>query len=414
MGDFVAALLIVAATAAPPDFSRDANLNVLAPGGALYETTVAISGNNAVIAVINHNDSHPIDVFVSRDRGLTWSAPIEMPSTIDGKSFRYATDPTLAVLDDGSFGLGYLVIANPPTITSTLGEERLLFSRSTDGITWSAPVTVASGISGYAPFIDRPWLSVDRIRGGVYATWGRTESTATGEDMVFQISVDRGVTWSAAAPISAKGEGLGQLVPLPNGSLVAVDYSANQRAYVARYSSSGGAFWSAPQAIGDASGTQISPGTKTESPPLPILTAYGADLYCVLPTANAIFFTRSRDGGKTWSPRLQLAGAKGDAVLPSLAVDDASGAIFVSWMDGRDDPANATLRLYGTRSRDGGATFEAPRAFSSPFTGGGRIADTEGMVALGDGSALKAFSPSGGYMTAARLSFVTRRRAANH
>jgi hypothetical protein len=45
---------------------------------------------------------------------------------------------------------------------------------------------------------------------------------------------------------------------------------------------------------------------------------------------------------------------------------------------------------------------------------GGRIADTEGMVSLGDGTALRAFSPLGGYLTAARLSFVTRRRAANH
>src|ERR1043166_4660443 len=131
--DFVAALLIVAATAAPPDFSRDSNLRVLAPAGALYETTMAISGNNAVIAVIDHGDRHPIDVFVSPNRGLTWSAPIELPTTIDGTSFRYATDPTLAVLDDGSFGLGYLVIANAPSITTFLGEERLVFSRSTDG-----------------------------------------------------------------------------------------------------------------------------------------------------------------------------------------------------------------------------------------------------------------------------------------
>src|ERR1043165_3183655 len=253
MGDFVAALLIVAATAAPPDFSRDANLNVLAPGGALYETTVAISGNNAVIAVIDHNDSHPIDVFVSQNRGLTWSAPIVMPSTIDGKSFRYATDPTLVVLDDGSFGLRSLVVAYPaspnaPPLTSFLGEERLGFSRSTDGITWSTPITVASGTSGYAPFIDRPWLSVDRIRGTVYATWSRTESPATGEDVVFQTSSDRGVTWSAAAAISSKGEELAQIAALPNGALVAVNYSGNERAYVARYSSSGGAFWSAPQA----------------------------------------------------------------------------------------------------------------------------------------------------------------------
>src|SRR3954451_12172071 len=101
--DWVAALLIAAATAAPPDFSRDSNLRILAPSGQLYETSVAVSGNNVVIAVINHDDNHPIELFVSPDRGFTWPAPIEMPKTIGGKAHRYATDPTIVTLDDGSF-----------------------------------------------------------------------------------------------------------------------------------------------------------------------------------------------------------------------------------------------------------------------------------------------------------------------
>jgi hypothetical protein len=412
--DWVAALLIAAATATPPDFSQDSNLRVLAPSGQLYETSVAVSGNNVVIAVINHDDNHPIDLFVSPNRGFTWSAPIEMPKTIDGKAHRYGTDPTLAVLDDGSFALGYLVIENTPSSqTLSLGDERLVFLRSSDGVTWSAPVTLAAGNSGINPYIDRPWLSVDRVRGTVFATWSRTEGSA-GEDVVLQTSADRGATWSAPAAVTPKREELGQIAALPNGTLVEVNYDGTRKVFVSRYSSSGGAFWSAPVVLGDAGNAFISPGTKTQSPPLAVLLTVRDDLYTVLPTASSIAFTRSRDGGRTWSAPLQLGGATGDAVLPSLAVDDASGTIFVSWMDGRDDATNATLRLYGTRSADGGTTFEAPRAFSSPFTAGGRIADTEGMVSLGDGTALKAFSPAGGYVTAARLSFVTRRRAANH
>ena len=71
------------------------------------------------------------------------------------------------------------------------------------------------------------------------------------------------------------------------------------------------------------------------------------------------------------------------------------------------------MRLYGTRSTDGGATFESPRAFSPPFAAGGWFGDLDEMIVLGTGTVLRTFSPSG-YLTAARLSFVTRCRAANH
>jgi hypothetical protein len=412
--DWIAALLIAAATAAPPDFSNDANLRLLAPGGALFETTVALSGNTIVIAVIDHGETHPIDLFVSPNRGFTWSGPIEMPSTVGGKAHRYATDPTIVVLDDGSFGLGYLVIENQATVqTPALGDERFVFSRSADGVTWLAPVTIAQANSSASPYIDRPWLSVDRVRGTVIATWSRTEG-ASGEDVVMQTSNDRGATWSALNAVTPKGEALAQIAALPNGTLVEVDFEDNRNAFVSRTSTSGGAFWSASQILAPAGDTLYSAGTKTQSPPLAVLATYRDDLYAVLPTASTVSFTRSRDGGKTWSLPQLLGGEHGDAVLPSMAVDDASGTIFVSWMDGREDARSSTLRLYGTRSTDGGATFEAPRAFSSPFAMSGRVADTEGMVSLGDGRALKAFSPLGGYLTAAHLTFVTRRRAANH
>src|SRR5438067_527133 len=312
--DWFAALLLVAATAAPPDFSQDSNQRVLAPSGLMYETSVAVSGNNVVIAVIDHDDNHPIDLFISLNRGFTWSAPIEMPKTIDGKAHRYATDPTIVVLDDGSFGLGYLVIENKPAIQQlALGDERLVFLRSSDGVTWSAPVTLASQSSGSNPYIDRPWLSVDRVRGIVYATWSRTEGSG-GEDVVLQTSADRGATWSAPAAVTPKGEELGQVAALPNGTLVEANYDGKRKAFVSRFSSSGGAFWSAPVVLGDAGNAFISAGTKTQSPPLAVLMSYRDDLYAVLPTASSIAFTRSRDGGKTWSAPLQLGGAKGDAV----------------------------------------------------------------------------------------------------
>jgi hypothetical protein len=412
MFGYVAALLIVVGAAAPPNFSNDPNLRVLTPSGLVFENAMAMSGNTVVVAAINHNEVHPIEIYVSRDRGLTWSAPVRMPFVIDGATFRYSTDPALTVLDDGSFGLTYLVLENPPAVFGPpLGEERLLFFRSADGVTWSAPVTLAAMVSGSSPSIDRPWVLADRVHGIVYATWSRTEN---GQDVVLQTSADRGATWSAPAAVTANGERYGRVAALQDGTLAAIDFDMNRNAYVVRHSSSGGASWSDAQPLAAATLVQVSSGTKTESPPMADLIADRGQLYAVLPTAGGIFFTRSGDGGATWSPRVQLGGQKGDAVLPSLAVDEASGTIVISWMDGRDDASGTSLRLYGTRSTDGGATFETPRAFSAPFASTGRMADVEETIVFGDGTALRSFSPLGGYLTAARLSFVTRRRAANH
>jgi hypothetical protein len=411
--DYVAALLIVVATAAPPDFSREPNLRVLAPAGLVFENAMAMSGNTVVIAAIDHDEVHPIEIYVSRDRGLTWSAPARMPFVVDGAAFQYSTDPALTVLDDGSFGLTYLVLQNPPALFGPpLGEERLLFLRSADGVTWSAPVTLATKVSGSSsPAIDRPWVLADRVHGIVYATWSRNEN---GQDVVLQTSADRGATWSAPAAITAKGEAYGRVAALEDGTLAAIDFDMNRNAYVVRHSSGGGAQWSTAQTLASATLVQVSSGTKTQSPPMADLIANRGQLYAVLPTVGGIFFTRSGDGGATWSPRVQLGGQKGDAVLPSLAADDAPGTIYISWMDGRDDASNTSLRLYGTRSADGGATFETPRAFSPPFASTGRMADVEETIVFGDGTALRGFSPLGGYLTAARLTFVTRRRAANH
>src|ERR1043166_2985112 len=321
--DWVVALLIAAATAAPPDFSQDPNLRVLVPAGQRYETSIAVSGNNVVLAVISLATTHPIEIYISPNRGFTWSGPVEVPQTIDGVAYRYATDPTLIALDDGSFGLGYLVLQNAPTLqTPALGNERLLFSRSADGVTWSAPVTLVSrDVGGLQPSIDRPWLSVDRVRGTIYATWSRTEGSG-GPDVIVQSSNDRGTTWSALSVVTPKGEQLANLAALPDGTLVEVDYDSNKKAFVSRYSSSGGAFWSGPLTIAGAGTAIISPGTKTQSPPMPILTTVRDDLYCVMPTATSISFTRSRDGGRTWSAPLQLGGEHGDAVLPAVAGGD--------------------------------------------------------------------------------------------
>src|SRR6185369_8704920 len=103
------------------------------------------------------------------------------------------------------------------------------------------------------------------------------------------------------------------------------------------------------------------------------------------------------------------------AVLPAVAVEEATGHVVVTWLDGRDDPDNKTLRLYAARSTDGGGSFSAPRAFSPPIAAGGRLGDYNCTASLGFGAYVTAYSAAGGLLTAARIDFPPppRRRAAN-
>ena len=76
----------------------------------------------------------------------------------------------------------------------------------------------------------------------------------------------------------------------------------------------------------------------------------------------------SRDGGRTWSPKVRVnddpPGA--DQALPAVTVDHM-GRIHVAWMDRRDGPIPGhTASPYWTFSDDGGITFRPSRRLSSP------------------------------------------------
>ena len=96
----------------------------------------------------------------------------------------------------------------------------------------------------------------------------------------------------------------------------------------------------------------------------------------------SIFFSRSADGGQSWSrPRAINTGpAVGigadstarDNWMPTIAVSPTTGQITVSFYDRREDAANANIRVYRAVSTDGGNTwFNEPVSTASfaPSTG---------------------------------------------
>ena len=76
------------------------------------------------------------------------------------------------------------------------------------------------------------------------------------------------------------------------------------------------------------------------------------------PDGADIFFTRSTDGGATWSAptRVNRDPGDNDQLFPDIAVN-VNGALEVAWYDQRLDPENFRMDIYHARSTDGGRSF---------------------------------------------------------
>lgn len=79
-------------------------------------------------------------------------------------------------------------------------------------------------------------------------------------------------------------------------------------------------------------------------------------------TANNanILFTRSTDGGKTFSTPKNLSNTSGFSSNPRVAID-AHGVIYVAW----EDDATGNLEIFVSQSSDGGLNFSTPTNVSN-------------------------------------------------
>ena len=85
------------------------------------------------------------------------------------------------------------------------------------------------------------------------------------------------------------------------------------------------------------------------------------------PSSTAILVSRSTDGGHTWLPPVAVARAKAPKLLDKewLAVDNsAGGSLYVAWDRVDFGVQPATQRVFFSRSDDGGASWTAPRRIS--------------------------------------------------
>src|SRR5882724_4682044 len=87
----------------------------------------------------------------------------------------------------------------------------------------------------------------------------------------------------------------------------------------------------------------------------------GGNIYVVweddTDTNSNILFSRSTDGGVTFSAAKSLSNTSGSSFNPRIAVD-AGGSINVVWQDSPD--FFRTSNVFFSRSNDGGNTFSTP------------------------------------------------------
>ncbi|MFN2475083.1 MAG: sialidase family protein [Chthoniobacterales bacterium] len=335
---------------------------------------------------------------VSHDGGLTWSrAFIPKLSTASGGAYPRATDP-VARIDQS--GVAYL---NTLGLNGDLGA--VLVSRSTDGgNSFDAPVVAyQSPNSSVSP--DKNWMAINPFTpnaGRIVVTFTLFTKNSNATPIVRVLSDDDGLTWSSPAyvhPANYETQG-SQPVFLPNNRLAIVYYNFNYNLdgrsnplLECVTSTDGGATFGTPRPVAPVNPYR-PPGIRSGSI-IPSATGDGAtgNLYVVYQglvdalTPPRVLFTKSTDGGLTWSPPMGISDnpAATSVFNPAISASPDGQRLTVSYYTGRDNPNSSTLvDLYLAQSLDGGSTWQPNIRVSSSSTDVTLAPKTSGGYMLGD------------------------------
>lgn len=319
-----------------------------------------------------------IAIGYSMDGGMTWTRralPVSRcggGNAANGGDFQRASDPWVTFAPDGT--AYQLSLALSGAVLAPGSRSAVLVSRSADGgRTWGESTTLIR--DGELFFNDKPSITADPTDSRyVYAVWDRASSDNRGPTM-FAHTADGGATWESARPIYDPGsdrQTIGNIIAvLPDGTLV--DFftqldTASTGVFAVLRSTDKGASWSAPIRIAEYLGIgtrdpetgaairdsgfigQISAGAAGQ------LFVVWQDARFSGGSRDGIAFSRSGDGGITWSAPLRInADPAVQALVPSVNVR-ADGMIGVSYYDMRSntaDPATLLVDYWLAFSRDG-------------------------------------------------------------
>lgn len=231
------------------------------------------------------------------------------------------------------------------------------FTRSTDGgATFSTPVLIPSDLSQNAR--NNLLKVVVDAAGNINLLWYRvldSQDTTVGYNI--SRSADNGATFTnpvefTGGPQPEVGSNIPTIVVRPDGQLIVtwVDASSNVLAEV----TNDGVAFSTPTTI-----AAVVPGAIGEK----AVASPGGQIYLFWETAASvsncsISFSVSLDG-ITYAPAKTISGGAGACNSQPAASVDSAGNLDVTWV------ANATSMFF-TRSTDGGVTFSTPVGIATP------------------------------------------------
>ena len=337
---------------------------------------------------------------VSLDGGNNWTRALipNLTRTSGGPYFR-ATDPVAGIDLNGNIYLNTEGATDNNFINGVI-----LVSRSSDGGQTFATPSVVFAPPSDSVFPDKPWMAINTYAGTTSV--GRILVAFTlfsnlnqdGGSIRRAYSDTAGATWSSATSINSSANNAQGSQPLflPNGNAVIVYWNfgtavqPGQR-LEASISTDGGVGFGNPKLI-TAAAQYNEPRIRTGS----FLPSAAADrtngnLYVVYQTRIGgnpkIAFTKSTDGGNTWSSPIGISDnpAASGVFNPAVAVSPDGRIVTVIFYDHRANPGSNTLvDLYMAQSLDGGANWQPNIRVTSVSTDASLAPRTAAGYMLGD------------------------------
>jgi hypothetical protein len=319
-------------------------------------------------------------MFFSSNGGASWGQTL-LP-LVTGDAFQ--SDPTVDWTSDGTAWSTTIGINSAATVLT------MRSYKSTDGgATWSFDATFSGGLTNN----DKQMMWVDHsatspFKDNIYVIWH--------PGLPAYVARRTGPSGSWQTPVKVSGsETTGTAIGSDvrtnsSGDVFAFFPDTGSRRLNVAKSTNGGASFSAPVRIATSFGSfqlgipadasrqvliYISGAayrTSTKNNVYAVWDDLSGDSGCTSgtgPGTNAastcksrIFFSRSTDGGSTWSAAVKINNQSGlnDQFFPRLVVDETNGKLAVAYYDTVGDSTRKSTNVYYQSSTDDGATWSTP------------------------------------------------------
>ncbi|MEL6674151.1 MAG: T9SS type A sorting domain-containing protein [Bacteroidota bacterium] len=393
--------------------------------------------NNLIVSAMQQDPTSTTNpllfpTYYTNDLGVTWQKSSFQGAHPTGDLVGGGGDPIIAFTSDGTAHITWLLLSLdnfPFSLDGTIG---LYYGTSTDGgQTWNVQddpivfgkptLSLFGGVTINDRFVDKQWMAVDRSTGqyadNLYMAYFDVSVSPDTALTMQLLTKPAGQDSFLVAPVQVNTQSFA------NMQFASIDVGLDGVVHVSFWGTFDGVNLSLYHAESLDGGATFQPENKISDFAFPFdsvsaavtLDVIGVDRLYPCPhividkssgphagniyaawTAYGltsqttegldIYYSRSTDGGDTWSPAVVLNDDPNDSLhqfFPSLHVSD-QGTLLIGWYDRRDDPGNAKTHFYMTTSTDGGQSFTPQLAVSSQESDHAVIGDNNGGFGVGE------------------------------